>query len=108
MAGKRYKNPQIRLPEDLGMCLATHQIIEAGMPVGFMYREQPEDVFDSGWRFLSGQETDEYMEQPENSGMYTVEAVLELDPRIKPYLHMPVGTELERAENGKFIPYSED
>lgn len=44
----------------LGRCIAAKTVTENGEPVGFMYREAAVFDNDSGWRFFSGNETDEY------------------------------------------------
>ncbi len=33
-------------------CLVTNKITVEGMKVGFMYREEPDDEDESGWRFI--------------------------------------------------------
>ena len=68
------------------------------MKVGFMYREEPLDDEDSGWRFLSGTEDQEYADNPENSKIFGVNAIANHDPAIIPYLKSPEGTELERID----------
>jgi hypothetical protein len=44
-----------------------------GRPVGFIYREAPDATHDSGWPFLSGSESQEYLEAPIGS-MYGKDA----------------------------------
>lgn len=90
-----------------GVCLASARIASDRTQVGFMYREKPEEELDSGWRFLAGDETDEFLENEANYGVFDVEYIVGIDPLIRNYIHLPVGTELERNEN-KFIPYSEE
>ena len=46
-----------------GTCYASDMITVQGMKVGYMYRERPDWEGDSGWRFFSGQETDDYVEK---------------------------------------------
>ena len=98
------KNPRLKreqieqLIEPMGECLATDHITIDGMKIGFMYRDEPEDNDDSGWRFLSGTENQKYMNDPSNSGVYEVNTIANYDRAIIPYLDMPVGTELERVE----------
>lgn len=87
-----------QLIEPMGECLATDHITIDGMKVGFMYRDEPEDNDDSGWRFLSGTENQKYMNDPSNSGVYEVNTIANYDRAIIPYLDLPVGTELERVE----------
>lgn len=87
-----------QLVQDSGGCLASDKITVDGMPVGFMYREEQDFPFDSGWRFLSGTEDKAYMNDPGNSGIYEVNTIANYDRAIIPYLNMPEGTELEREE----------
>lgn len=79
-------------------CLVTNKITIDGMKVGFMYREEPDDEDDSGWRFLSGTEDDEYMDDPENMMMVDLNVVANYDKAIIPILKKPVGSEWERIE----------
>ncbi|HBB90504.1 MAG: hypothetical protein A2X22_00005 [Bacteroidetes bacterium GWF2_49_14] len=80
-----------------GYSIVSNHISVDGMKVGFMYREERMDKEDSGWRFLSGTETDEYLDDPENSKALAVNVVANLDPAILPYLKYKVGSELERV-----------
>lgn len=56
----------VDLIPSMGGCIASDKITVEGLPVGFMYREEPEEGWDSGWRFLSGTETEEYIDDAEN------------------------------------------
>lgn len=47
----------IDLVPQMGGCFATDKITVEGLKVGYMYREEPDDESDSGWRFFSGTET---------------------------------------------------
>lgn len=64
-----------------------------------MYREATGRELDSGWRFLSGDESDEYMNNPANHGVYDVNTIANYDPEIIPFLDAPIGSAFER-ENG--------
>ena len=59
------------------------------------YAEQDNDV-DSGWRFLSGRESDDYMDDPDNVGVYDVNTIANYDRDIIPHLDAPVGSAFER------------
>ena len=82
----------------MGYCLASDKITVEGMKVGFMYREKPEDKDDSGWRFLSGTESEEYMDNESNTMIFDVNVIANYDPSIIPYLKSKVGIEFERVE----------
>jgi hypothetical protein len=82
----------------LGNCIATDRITVEGYVVRFMYREDPINAADSGWRFLSGFESDAYMEEPSNQGMYDVNFIANCDPSIVEHLGAPIGSAFEKTE----------
>jgi hypothetical protein len=81
-----------------GACLATDMITVKGRQVGFMYREEPDSNSDSGWRFFAGVESDEYVNDPNNTGIYDVNTIANYDRSIIPFLNAPVGSAFERDE----------
>jgi len=96
----RIKPEEIKnLVPPMGYSLVSDKITVDGMKVGFMYREKPEDKDDSGWRFLSGTETDEYLDDENNTMIFDVNVVANYDPAIIPYLKSKVGVEFEREAN---------
>ncbi len=86
------------LVHGMGYSICSNKITVEGMKVGFMYREESLDDEDSGWRFLSGTEDQDYADNPDNSKIFGVNAIANHDPAIIPYLKMPEGTELGRVE----------
>jgi len=82
------------------LCFATNMVMQDGMPVGFMYREEPDSPQDSGWRFFAGHETQEYVDDAENTQIYPVAFVAQACPEIIPYLLEEPGVELERQGDG--------
>ena len=83
----------------LGSCFATDKITVDGMKVGYMYREEQDDNIDSGWRFFSGTEDQDYVDNSENTMLYNVNTIANYDREIIPYLDLAFGTKLERVEN---------
>ena len=87
-----------------GSCFATDMITCGGRKVGFMYREPPDGDIDSGWRFMSGFEPQEYMDDPDNLAIYDVNTIANYDPDIVPFLEAPVGSAFERQNGtGPFV-----
>ena len=70
--------------------------------MGYCYREKPDGNWDSGWRFTAGDESDEYMDDPNNAGIYKLNTICNDDPDIIPLLHTPAPCAFERDENGVF------
>ena len=84
----------IKVIPSIGGCMATDKITVNGELVDYMYREEPCFDFDSGWRFQSGTEDQDYINDPENSMIYDVNTIANYDKAIVPYLDLPIGTEL--------------
>lgn len=63
-----------------------------------MVREEPNNDKDSGWQFFSGTEDQNYIDDPNNSGIYDVSTITNYDKAIIPYLKFPIGTQLERIK----------
>src|SRR5688572_23250583 len=95
----RFRADQIRpIAEGHGACFAADMITCEGRKVAFMYREQPDQEIDSGWRFMSGYESDEYANNPDNLGIYDVNTIANYDPDIIPFLAAPDGSAFERKD----------
>ena len=85
--------------------MATDMITIRGMRVGFMYRQQPTNRYDSGWTFTAGIESQEYMDLAGNNAIYDVNTIANYDPDIIPFLEEPTGSAYERNRStGLFIP----
>ena len=83
-------------------CIATNRITVEGYKVGYCYREKPDGDWDSGWRFTAGDESEEYMDDPNNAGIYKLNTICNDDPDIIPLLNTPAPCAFERDENGVF------
>jgi len=104
---KRFKlRPEDIAPllEAAGWCLATDRIMVDGARVGYMSRETPESGGDSGWRFFAGDESDEYMRNTHNHGVYELNTVANYDPAVLPYLSSPPGSAFDRVGEREFTP----
>ena len=86
-----------------GYCFATDEIMVKGEKVGYMYREKHSRTDDSGWVFTAGTESPEYMDNQENSGIYSLNTLANYDPEIIPFLNSHFGSAFEREKGiGKF------
>ena len=83
-------------------CIATNRITVEGYKVGYCYREKPDGGWDSGWRFTAGDESEAYMDDPNNAGIYKLNTICNDDPDIIPLLNTPAPCAFERDENGVF------
>ena len=90
-----------------GGCLATDKIVCEGMKVGYMFRESPITPLDSGWRFFSGDEDKNYMNNNLKHGVYDLNTIVNYDPDIMELLSANIGSKFERNCSGVFekIPF---
>ena len=93
---------------NFGFAFATKMLVEGRRKVRFMYREQPDDHNDSGWRFFCGDEDQEYADNPANIGIYDINTILEIDDSILPLLWNPSGTAFEREDENAPFEASKD
>ena len=95
------------LAEGHGACMATDMITVHGRSVGYMVREEPGFAEDSGWVFMAGDESQEFMDDPNNAGIYDVNTIANYCPDIIELLDTPAPCAFERDESGKLvaIPY---
>lgn len=89
---------------DNRLAFASKRVAEEGRKVRFMYREDPRGPGDSGWKFFSGDEPQEYVDDPANVGEYPLQAIIGIDPSIAPLLDNPAPCAFERdSDDGAFI-----
>lgn len=81
------------------LCLASSMILsERPMPIRFFYRDQPEHQNDTGFRFYSGFETDEFLEQEHAACVAPLASLARIEPSIAELLERSeVGTVWERS-----------
>lgn len=90
-----------------GGCISTDKITVEGRPVGYMVREEPMFPEDSGWAFQAGDETQAYMDDPSNHGVFDVNTIANLSPDIIPLLDTPPPAAFARSASGELVqvPY---
>ncbi|MDR1055630.1 MAG: DUF2185 domain-containing protein [Prevotellaceae bacterium] len=81
-----------RLVSPMGGCIATDTITVDGLQVGYMDRYTSDNENNSGWCFMTGTESHEYIDDPANMGVYDINTIANYDPAIIPYLSKPHGT----------------
>jgi hypothetical protein len=93
-----------------GGCIATDMITVHRKPVGYMVREATSRPQDSGWCFMAGDESQDYMDNLANHGIYDVNTIANYTPDIIPFLDAPPCSAFMRdAKTGKLasVPYEE-
>lgn len=94
--------------KNFGYVLATKMLVEGRHKVRFMYREEPDNEQDSGWRFFCGDEDQSYTDNPDNIAIYDINTIIELDSDIVSLLDSPAGSAFERESEKDPFAASED
>lgn len=107
MTTKRYalSAEQIQpLATGRGSCIASDRVTVDGRPIGYMVREPVSEPDESGWTFVAGDETQAYMDDPDNLGLYDVNTLANYSPDIVPLLDAPPRSAFERDGSGRLVP----
>ena len=76
----------------------TKKLVEENSKIGFAYREKPDNETDSGWRFFTGNEEQESVDNPDNLLLYSIEDIIKLDDSIKSILNSEINTAFEKVD----------
>ncbi len=91
----------VQMVPNIGGAIATDEITVEGKRVDYMVRQKPTREEDSGWIFYGGGETQEYIDNPSNSSVFSVNTICNYDPDVISFLTYPPGTEIERNASGQ-------
>lgn len=106
LKNKKFYEPSIRRKEIFGKtCIVSKKITGDGWKPGLMLREEPTDERDSGWEFLTGDETDEYVNSPDNFDLCLINSMAGIDPVIMKYIDNPEGACFVRMSSDEFEEY---
>ncbi|MHB0935081.1 MAG: immunity protein Imm33 domain-containing protein [Armatimonadota bacterium] len=93
---------------ELGAIVSKKVLAPCGF-AGFIYREEPHRKEDSGWRILAGDESDDDIDDPDNSTICNVGWLADRDPSMEKLLRQAQpGTAFERSgPKGKWQPVTD-
>ena len=86
-------------------CSTTKTLVENSRKVRYMHREEPVNEYDSGWHFYCGDESDEYVDNTEESMVICdIQSMIDIDDSIEPYLESKTGSVFARMnDNDQFV-----
>ena len=79
---KKTKQVAIENFPPIGGLMVSKMITEEHKKPMFMYRDKRSGPEDSGWRIFSGFESEKYVNDPKNAGIYNPSTILAIDPSI--------------------------
>ena len=81
-------------------CFITKRALDEEF-IGYMYHDEPcPDYPDSGWRFFVGDESEEYIDDSDNTVVCGLNTVCNLFPDVMAYLHAEEGRRFGRQKDG--------
>ena len=89
------KNKQITFIENAGGMIITKSIYEGTSKLKWFFREESVNPSDNGWRAIGDNDTQEYLNNPENSIVVDFNTLANIEPAVLAVYDMPVGTDLE-------------
>ena len=101
---KKSKEKESRKTHNLGGCIVTKSLLEGTSNLKWIFREDPVNPVDNGWRALGDTDTEEYINKPENNVVVDFDRLVEIEPAVLAIYTLPIGTDLEYdAERKIFI-----
>ena len=88
----------------IGYIIVSGEVMRDGKRIGYLYREEPDNEKDSGWRVFSGEETQGYADISSNFSMHNATTVVNRDPAVAPLLARAFPVAFERnPDTGEFV-----
>ncbi|MCJ8313040.1 MAG: DUF2185 domain-containing protein [Saccharospirillaceae bacterium] len=83
------------------LCLVSTLIVnDRPMPIRFFYKESPNHQNDSGFRFYSGLESDDFLQTDEAACVAPLDCMIRVDPTIQSLIELSnIGSVWERLPN---------
>ena len=75
--------------------IITKSIYEGTSKLKWFFREESVNPSDNGWRAIGDKDTQEYLNNPENSIVVDFNTLANIEPAVLAVYDMPVGTDLE-------------
>lgn len=81
--------------------MVSARVLESEAVIRFVYREDPDNKRDSGWRMFTGTESEEYNKNPENIRLPLVGYLLNRDPTLREIIESEPGAAFEKVPGSK-------
>lgn len=89
------RNTPVTFIEHAGGMIITKSISEGTAKLKWLFREESVNPSDNGWRAIGDTDTQEYLDNPENSIVVDFNTLANIEPAVLAVYALPVGTDLE-------------
>ena len=84
------------------------RLVADGGKVRFLYREEPDNEQDSGWRVFRGEESPEYADDPNNTVLVPLGSIVDRNEELKAVIEAPPGSAFERRSEDQPFEFVDD
>lgn len=91
--------------KNAGGCIITKSIYNGTSKLKWLFRENSTNPSDNGWRAIGDNDTQEYLDNPDNSLVVDFNTLAKIEPAVLAVYNMPVGVDLEFCfdETGRYF-----
>ena len=102
---KKQEQKMVPLVENAGGCIVTKSILDGTSKLKWLFRDEPANPADNGWRAIGDTDTQEYLDNPANSAAVDFNTLANIEPAVLAVLDLPVGADLEfhHDETGRYF-----
>lgn len=90
-----FKKKRAVFIENAGGVIITKSIYQGTSKLKWFFREESVNPSDNGWRAIGDNDTQEYLNNPENSMVVDFNTLANIEPAVLSVYDMPVGTDLK-------------
>ena len=90
-----FKKKRAVFIENAGGVIITKSIYQGTSKLKWFFREESVNPSDNAWRAIGDNDTQEYLNNPENSMVVDFNTLANIEPAVLSVYDMPVGTDLE-------------
>ncbi|CAM1344008.1 DUF2185 domain-containing protein [Tenacibaculum amylolyticum] len=83
---------------NIGAIFISNKILSGKETPRWMYREEPDNEGDSGWRVFAGDEDEDYLDDHNNFKLITADQLIAIDDSLKANLLAPYGFSFEKSD----------
>ncbi|MFR7973939.1 MAG: DUF2185 domain-containing protein [Lacrimispora saccharolytica] len=90
-----FKKKRAVFIENAGGVIITKSIYQGTSKLKWLFREESVNPSDNGWRAIGDNDTQEYLDNAENSMVVDFNTLANIEPAVLSVYDMPVGTDLK-------------
>lgn len=100
-----FRKKKISFIGNAGGVVITKSIYQGTSKLKWFFREKSVNPSDNGWRAIGDNDTQEYLDNPENSMVVDFNTLASIEPAVLLVYDMPAGTDLEfcQDDTGKYF-----